>query len=448
MKLSDYQLVGLGRLLAAEKPTPTFGLFDVQGAGKTATVIEAYKERNRWPVLITVPAHLVLQWRDELIRWGVPVSEIAYTPRGMSLTKRLHQLEQSDKSVTLVTYNMWANTNYWPYLLQRKWNAFAFDEAHRLRKGKHGKKGWWETVNWLRTKTKSTHLYTPLWLLSGTPMITDATDLWPLLHLAAPRVYRSRDDFAMQYCHTYRGPYSLQIGKLRDTAEFHRLIGRYSIRRTWRNIPELRALTRRDIPVPVELAASELSRHRTIKREYRDPVSDTPLSSSSAMIHALRRLSIGPKVDEWAELVLDHPGRWLVLTWYRDSARLAEAKAVKLFGPTKVGYIDGSSSERQRAIAFNRYKSGGVLVGTIGALAEGLNLQQGYQVAFLERHWLSTTNEQALARVFRRGQTQPVLIFWLDAPHTFDMRVKRVSEGRAKDIESALDSFLKDEEWT
>lgn len=448
MKLSDYQVVAVNRLLAAEKPTPTFGVFDVQGAGKTATAINAHMISGNFPALITVPAHLVLQWREQLMLWGVNAEDITTTPRGMNRIKRVERLENEDRPWTIVSYHMWANTNYWPYLLQRKWQAYSFDESHRLRKGAFGKKGWWETVNWLRTKTKSTHLNTPLWLFSGTPIVSDATDVFPLLHLAAPSVYRSREDFALQYCKTYRTPYSLQIGPVRDKERFHELLGKYSLRRTWRDIPELAGLKRRDIDVPVELSHAELSRHRAIKRDYRDPLTDTPLDSSAAMIHALRRLTIEPKIDSWIELIADHPGRWLGFTWYRDSARLAYGRACKVFGADRVGYVDGSSSERQRTQAVNRYKSGGCLVGTIGAISEGLNLQQGHQVAFLERHWLSTANEQALTRVFRRGQSQPVLIFWFDAPKTFDMRVKKVSDGRARNIETALGDFLEDEEWT
>src|SRR5271170_7822189 len=129
-------------------------------AGKTAVAINAHLQLNKFPVLITCPAHLVLQWRQQLMLWGISSSEISYTPRGMSQAKRLVQLENDDATFAIVSYHMWSNTNYWPYLLQSKWQAMSFDEAHRLRKGRQGKRGWWETINWLRTKTRSTHLQT------------------------------------------------------------------------------------------------------------------------------------------------------------------------------------------------------------------------------------------------------------------------------------------------
>ncbi len=442
MKLSDYQVEAVGRLLAATKPTPTFGVYDVPGAGKTAVAINALQQQNRFPAVITCPAHLVLQWRQQLMLWGVPAEEISYTPRGMSVAKRLAQLENDNAAFSIVSYHMWSNTNYWPYLLQRRQQAYVFDEAHRLRKGRQGKKGWWETINWLRTKTRSTHLSTPLWLFTGTPIVKDATDIFPLLHLVAPQVYRSRDRFAQDHCHTSQTPYGMHVGKLRNPKAFHRLLGKYSIRRSYKQIPELADLERIDTDLPVELSQSELNRHRKIRKDYRDPVTNEPLDSSAAMIHALRKLTVEPKIKTFLELMDDKPGRWLVLCWYRDTASQLYDACVKKFQRDQVGVITGASTEFARNLAFQTYTDGGILIGTIGALAEGLNLQQGFQVAFVEQHYLSTENDQALARVFRRGQERPVLVYWLYAPGTFDMRVRKVATARSANIEKALDEYL------
>lgn len=446
MKLSDYQIEAVGRLLAATRPTPTFGVFDVPGAlaGKTAVAINALQQLDRYPAVITCPSHLILQWRQQLMLWGVPSEEISYTPKGMSVAKRLEMLEKNT-TFAIVSYHCWANTNYWPYLLRNQQQAYVFDEAHRLRKGRQGRKGWWETIHWLRTKTRTKHLSTPLWLFTGTPMVKDATDLYPLVHLADPRVYSSRDRFAQTYCRTTQTPYGMHVGKLIDSKRFYRLLSKYSIRRTYAQIPELAGLERIDTDLPVELSQAELSRHRKIRKSYRDPVTNEPLTSASAMIHALRKLTVEPKIETLLELITDRPGRWLVLCWYRDTASALYERCVKKFTRDKVGVITGASTEFARNIAFQTYDSGGMLIGTIGALAEGLNLQQGNYVAFVEQHYLSTENEQALARVLRRGQTQPVLVYWLYAPGTFDVRVRKAAASREADIEKALNEYLTEE---
>lgn len=441
MKLSGYQEEAVDRLVDNE----TFGCFDVPGSGKTAVAINACIEAARFPVLVTVPAHLVIQWRDEMVRWGVPAEEIAIAPRGCGVKKRMAALE-SGCAFTVLSYNSWASDRYRPYLLDRRRGSYVMDEAHRLRKGRPGKGGTWQGIHWLRTKTRSKHMHTPVWWLTGTPMVKDASDLFPLMSMVNPYRYRSRRDWATEMCHTADGPYGLIVGKVRDPQHFRDVIGKHSIRRTWRQIPELRKLQRRDIPLPIELEPSQLLRHRLIKQDYRDPETGEPLDSPSAMVRALRRISMPAKVEAATELLEDHPGRWLILAWYRDSARDLY-DAMRQHRP--VGHIDGTTPERERERAFATYRDNpnGVLVGTIGSLQEGLNLQCGYQVLFAEEHYLSTANEQSLRRVLRRGQTQPVLIYWMRGLKTYDMRVKRVSEGRAKDIETALDDFLEEEEW-
>jgi SNF2 family DNA or RNA helicase len=443
MKLSNYQVEAVQKFLA----NPTFADFDVPGAGKTAVAANAISEYDRYPAVITMPAHLIPQWVDELVRWGVPEDEIAACPRGTKPAERIDALT-SNAAIKLVSYNAWTSAEYRPYLLDRRMQCYVFDESHRLRKGKQGKTGAWQAVSWLRTKTRSKHMKTPVWWLSGTPIVKDATDVFPLLHMANPYRWRSRRDFAIDTCLTTQTPYSLSIGRVRDQEKFRNLLGRYSIRRTWAEIPELRGLKRRDIPLPLTMDRELRQRHRTIKKDYRDPVTGEPIDSASAMIHVLRGLTLPLKAEAAAELVEDHPGRLLLFVWYKDSGRYLQTYLERHL-KREIGHIDGSTSEKQREAAIRHYRSdpNAVLVATIGSLAEGGNFQQGYQVAFVEQHYLSTSNEQALMRVFRRGQKQPVLVFWLHVKGSFDMRVKRVADKRGSDIEYALDDFLAEEEW-
>jgi superfamily II DNA or RNA helicase len=444
VKTSPEQDTAIERMLAHT----TFGCFDVQGAGKTVTAINTLLQYNEWPALITMPAHLVPQWRLQFERWGFPVEEIATAPRGCGPQHRIDALN-SDAAVCLVSYNSWTNWDYIPLLLDTKWRAFVFDEAHRLRKGKRGKVGstsMWEAVRWLRTKTRTKHLSTPVWTLTGTPLVRDASDIWPFLCLCDSKQFGSRERFITDTCYTYQGAYGLKVGKVRDPEAFGALLGRYSIRRDWSQIPSLAKIQRRDIELPLELDARTLARHRGIKRNYRDPETDEPIGSSAQMLHALRRLSVPTKCDALTEWLEDHPGPVLVLAWYKDTAH-ALASAVQKTG--RYPYvITGATSELDRKLAIAAYQHGAVLIGTIGAMKEGWDsLQSGYQIVFAEQHFLSTDNEQAVGRLLRRGQTQPVLVTWMYALRSFDMRVRRSANQRQANIEQALDAYLAGEEW-
>jgi SNF2 family DNA or RNA helicase len=430
----------------------TFGCFDVAGAGKTAVAINAHLRLERFPALITVPAHLVAQWVDQLQLWGVPEDEIAATPRGSGPVERIEALF-AGKAFTVVSYEMWTTDRYRPYLLDADWAAYSFDESHRLRRGGRRRRrsvegGAYKAVKWLRTKTRSPHMKTPVWWLSATPIVKDASDVWPFLALANPYRYTSRDRFAQDTCYCTFTPYGLHIGKVRDTKQFHKELSRYSLRRGWNAIPELRDLQIRHIDVPIMLDPAQRKRHRTIKEDYRDPETGEPLFTSGAMIRALRQVSMLAKLDAVGEILADHPGRWFVLAWYRASARLLESAARKTGRP--VGYIDGSVPEVERQEALARYKrnSNAILVATIASTKEGLDgLQVGNQVMFAEQHYLSEENASAWQRLYRRGQGQPVLAYWLYVRGSFDMRVRRISNTRGANIEEALSEFLEEEPW-
>jgi len=440
VKLSPEQVTAVNNCLE----NLTYGVFDPPGAGKTAIAINAIVEHGQFPTLVTLPAHLIPQWKLQLELWGVPSEEIAAAPRGCGPEIR-HAALSSDSAISLVSYNTWASYDYMPECLDPRWKAFAFDEAHRLRTGKASA---WHHVKLARTKSRTKHTKTPMWLFTGTPIVKDATDVWPFMFLVNKYKYGSRERFARDTCYTYQGDYKIEVGAVRDPEAFRELLGQHSIRRSWREIPSLAGLRQRSVDFPLELDPRTLHRHRTIRRDYRDPETGEPLESSAQMIHALRRLTIPTKAEAVTEFVLDHPGRLLLLAWYRDSARFL-ANALERKKHT-VAYIDGSTSEAKRAEAIARYKTepNCILVGTIGSMKEGWDgLQVGYQVLFAEQHYVSADNEQALRRILRRGQKQPVLVYWLYALKSFDMRVRKVAAKRAANIEQALGEFIEEEEW-
>lgn len=448
MKPDAHQEEAIERFVAHK----TYGCFDVPGSGKTAIAINALDRLGRFPAVVTAPAHLIPQWRDQFISWGFPEDEIAYTPRGCGPVARIEALF-SGRAFTIVSYDMWARDDYREYLLDRDYGAYVFDEAHHLRRG--GKRrarskdgGAFKAVKWLRTKTRSKHMETPIWWLTGTPIVRDASDVFPFLSMANPYRFTSRERFAQDTCYCTWTPYGMTVGKVKDPDHFQKLLGKYSIRRTWKDIPELKDLSIRHVELPVELEPKELHRHRAIKNDYRDPETGEPLFSSGAMIRALRHVTMPAKLDALSGLLEDHPGRWFCLVWYKSSAREVEELARKAGRP--VARIDGTVSERGRKEAFDLYRRNAqaVIVATIGSTKEGFDgLQIGNQVAFVEQHYLSEDNAQAYGRLLRRGQTEPVLAYWLYARRSFDMRVRRVALNRGKGIAEALGEFMDEEEW-
>lgn len=418
----------------------TYGCFDPVGFGKTAVAINAAIETNNFPCLVTVPSHLAEQWRDELQLWGVPSSEIAVFNKDTEAEERSRALTGYG-SFNIVSYNTWSRYPEW--LVDRDFRSYVFDEFHRVRKAKGAT---WKQISRLRTKTRSKHRSTALWSLTGTPLVRDPADIFPFLYLCEPDRWRynARLKFAKDWCHTFQGEYSLKIGKVRDPVAYYELLGRYSIRRRWKDVPELAKLQRRDVDVPIRLPENVRRRQQGIKEHWRDPETGEPIVSSGQMAHALRRLSVPHKVKAASELVQDIPGRVIAFSWYRDTARQVLQELIKLKRP--ISYIDGSTSASQRNAASRSYRanSDAILVATIGAASEGLNLQAGSHVILVEKHYLEASNDQAIGRVLRRGQTQPVIVNELYARGSFDVKVRRIARTRQVSIEHALREYLEE----
>lgn len=103
--------------------------------------------------------------------------------------------------------------------------------------------------------------------------------------------------------------------------------------------------------------------------------------------------------------------------------------------------IEGSTSSKQRfeiQERFNRDPEVKVLVGSPAAY-EGINLQAGKYVVFLNLPWAPKSIFQAYSRVHRMGQTQQVTVVFLCLLNTIDERMAEVLETKQRDIDQAID---------
>ncbi|MCO5596958.1 hypothetical protein L7F22_051029 [Adiantum nelumboides] len=84
----------------------------------------------------------------------------------------------------------------------------------------------------------------------------------------------------------------------------------------------------------------------------------------------------------------------------------------------KVAMIKGKDrlEERQRTIEeFNESGGTSILLASLTACGEGINLTGASRVVFLDMHWNPARMKQAVARAFRIGQTRVVYTYWLIA---------------------------------
>ena len=123
--------------------------------------------------------------------------------------------------------------------------------------------------------------------------------------------------------------------------------------------------------------------------------------------------------------------------WHMDQAEAAlaarELRTVSLRG-------DQTALQRQAAIdAFNKDPDVAVAVCSLTAAGVGVNLQAASNVVLAELSWTAAEQTQAIDRVHRIGQDQPVTAWRIIAAQTIDARIAELLDAKAGLAARALD---------
>jgi SNF2 family DNA or RNA helicase len=461
--LDHYQQIS--RLFLAKRKFAL--LADAPGVGKTGPSIVA--GWDRWnetadPILITAPAYLLPNWEAEIRAFSPYTSSITLA-NGTGRASREDSIA-SDSQFVLTSYNNWsARTEVgrdkhdrpiydytYPQLHERRWGAVLFDEAHRLRgRNAHGTKH----VQRMRRAT-SVNRSTPIWALTGTPIVNNPGDLFPLLQLH-DRSYRSYWAFVNKWCQVKETPWAKEVGQLLPgmEEEWEALLEPFTLRRTLRDIPKLSTLEEVHSHYTVEMPASVKKMIRTAKKEYilehQDLGTSEFVRGGGPLYSKLRQVATNPptvakpKLDLVAELLEDVPGAAVVYLWYKDSAKAAAARLARTGRPVTLITGDTPNEKRKELVDTWSAQNNGLLIATIASLKEGISLVAASTVVFIEHSELPADQEQCVARLKRRGQTDTVSVHHVWANGTPDTAIRAAVNGREIGLRKALRSWLADE---
>ncbi len=488
LPLSDYQEVSRDFLLQAQGVA---GLFDEPGVGKTAPTIVAAWEKHvetGLPVLITCPAYLVENWEWEISRFA-PAGATVSLANGTGPAARREAL-QADTSFVIQSYANWsakvptrktppkdqydpedmASVDAWrdaqpvqlpragefqyPDLHDRQWAVTVFDEGHRLR----GRSSQCTKHVFELRRARSANLATALWVLTGTPILNNPGDLYPLLHLWDKKRFSSYWNFVGDYCRVTKTPWATEVGQLRKGMEdeFQDLIASFALRRTLKDIPSLSSLEHVEkeyfvrMPKSVEKAIYKAREEYILEHEDLDHTEF--VNGGGALYARLRQLATlpptaaKPKVDFCLEFLEDRLGPVVIYCWYKDSAKGVAEGLSKSGRPVSV--VTGDVPTARRAGVVDKWKEqpNGILVATISSLKEGISLIHAKDIVFLEHSELPADQDQCIARLKRRGQTDVVRVHHVWARNTPDMAIAKHLGERTLGLKQALTSWLREPE--
>jgi SNF2 family DNA or RNA helicase len=460
--LDDYQDVSRDFLLQGGL---TVGLFDEQGVGKTPPAIIAAGKRidltNR-RALVTGPAYLLPQWAQAIHEFLPGATTQIINADG--ITERTKQFNTSADFI-LTSYHNWANVkkrnkqlvglNY-PMLQKGEWSTYLFDEAHRMR-GRNNI--WTKMLHQVRNVDMPRHSReTPMWFLTGTPIVRNGGDLWPILYLKDRQAFRSYWTYVERWCKVEDTPFERIVGDVRNPEEFQRMLDGLFLRRKLKDIPSLASLKFVPQDIPVRLPASVYNTIRAAKKTYTidHPDLDTPeaVDGAGALFTKLWQLTTAPptqanpKLDALKGYLEDHTERVVVWNWFRDSATNAADMFRKAFPKRPFGVFTGDTSARRKIEILELYTNvpDYVIFATVGALKEGANLQAGRDMVFLEEPVLPDEREQCIARQMRRGQPYPVRVASIYAEASPDTEVRKIQQRTSVSVKKAMQEYLVDAE--
>jgi len=228
LKPYPYQQAGIDFLAAARKGI----LADEMGLGKTPQSLLAAAKEDAFPILVVAPKPAFGVWETESLKWlDIPT----YVYGG---AKR--ELPKETPPIVITSYALFGEV-----LKRRAWRLTVYDEAHRLRNRKS------RTLFQIAKDTPSRNIH----MLSGTPIVGELDDMWPLLHLARPETWRYYWPFVKRYMFAEQDPvfgfwkhYGAQ-----HTQELRERTADHFLRRLERVVaPERPPRTRQQMPLEME----------------------------------------------------------------------------------------------------------------------------------------------------------------------------------------------------
>ncbi|PPG29553.1 DEAD/DEAH box helicase [Pseudoclavibacter sp. RFBB5] len=446
-ELMDHQ----ARLLASvAEGHRAYLLADEPGLGKTAQALLAASVADAYPLLCVVPNVVKTNWAREVQRW---------TPnRRVTVISGDGQGIDAFADVFVVNYEILDRHLGW--LTSLGFKGMVLDEAHFIKNLQSQRSRLvMQLANSIRARVPGAD---PLLMaLTGTPLINDVDDfkaIWQFLGwLEGDR------------------PSQLLLDRLDETGLVPSDPGFLAAAR--QTVIDLGIVRRRKIDVaadlpakrvvdmPVELDSDEgrsiraaeaalvarlLERYRQmasaaglepgvvdldrVRMIARQEVEESKASSTGASIFTMLRTIGAAKARlaaEYAGQIARSAGKVVFFAKHIEVMDAAE----RTFAENEISSVsirgDQSPTARQAAIdAFQNDPSVQVVVCSLLAAGVGLNLQAASDVVLAELSWTAAEQTQAIDRVHRIGQEEPVTAWRIVAAQTIDARIAELIDAK------------------
>lgn len=386
------------------------------GAGKTCEAITAALLcEGEGQVLFVVPPTLTVNWAREIIKWTEWANRF---PTIAVIPESERYLETGwGAEFIICPDSMIAKPWVIDGLTELNYRLVAVDEASRFKEPTAAR-----TIAFfggtIKTKKGRKIISTGIpprarhtVLLDGSPMPNRPMELWAPVYAMAPETidFMSQQDFGFQFCGArmndyfkweFKGASAQELLHQRLTEKFMHVVNEDKL-----NHPE----RKRSMIVMNEDARS--LEHKTWEQKHLSKMNMADLSDEDSQGELARfRRELGLAKVPWiAKYVSERVAAGesvLLFAWHREVC----LRLRKAFGSMRPGIVMGGTQPKEREYHFDRFMRGEcpVIIGNIGAMGRGHNLQRATRVVFGEFSWTDELNKQCEKRASRKGNEQAV----------------------------------------
>lgn len=440
--LYPYQEEGI-RLLA-ERGRVILG--DEMGVGKTFQGVGAADRVGGNLRLIIAPSILKAKWAaaiEELCPGGKII--IYEASRSEACFAEFNEADEKSGPIWFI-FHIEAARQHALRLARIFWDTIVYDEAHRLKSR--------DSQTFKKFKLlRSTNLF----LLTGTPTINESYEIWSLLHLVAPKVYRGFWKFVERHFILTNNGFGIEIGELRSAEALYEEIRPYFIRRLKSevlNLPEKRFES-----VPVQLSPQDRKAYDSMVHkmfveidggQYYAPIVLAQITylKQIAVSHVLLdktkiRPLTGAKIEA-TRLILEKYDKVVIFSQFARAVQALEiTPEIREFGCVTV---HGELSIDERLARINLFRTSSsirtiALSYQVGGV--GIDLFEANCCILLDRPWSPALVGQGVDRIHRIGQKRDVDIYSISAIDTIDQSVDNLLTWKEVSAERVLDMSRK-----
>lgn len=429
-------------------------LADEMRVGKTPQAVAACDLVGAQNVLVICPAIARHNWARDFKEWSfINDRKIEVVTSRRSIPQ---QRRQGKPRVVITSYDLAFSSRY-----KGGWDVVILDEVHYL-----GYCSASRTQQILGNRARHqglVHRGDRVWMLSGTPATSNASQLWPMLYVFG--VYKkSYEEFVRAFCVGRHTPYGFKITGSKNIDELRSLLAPFMFRRKLADVaPQIGAVHIETLPLqPAKLSAVEAEflfqkpthlwdwkseaeqQHERFLRAFNRAPDDEKLPLLESMFEhtATVRRYLGmckvPPVVEYLETQLrDTTEKFIV---FAEHVAVCKMLAEKLSASTKVCSITGRTKNKDKQVeTFKNSVQHRVMVANVRAASTNIDLSVANRVLFVEADWLPGTNQQAIMRTQHLLKTTPVDVQFVSAVGSMDEAVQAVLARRSKDLALLFD---------